>query len=112
MNNINQISLRKKIKKIISEVLQENYLNNFKIILFGSRAREEYNKNSDWDFLIILESELSRDEKREISHLIRKNLAHIYIDCDVIIKSQSEINKRKNVIGSVIKSAMEDGVLL
>lgn len=112
MNDINQISLRDKIKKIISEILQENGFNNYTIILFGSRARDEHNEESDWDFLIILDSEISREEKKEISHLIRKNLARIYIDCDVIIKSQNEIMERKNVIGSVIKSAMEEGILL
>jgi len=37
-----------------------------KIILFGSRARGDYKEDSDWDFLIIVNEELNRKEKRAI----------------------------------------------
>ena len=82
------------------------------IILFGSRAREDFDAGSDWDFLIVLKKDVSREEKMEIAHRVRRRLAEIYIPCDVIIKSKGEVKKRKNAIGSVIKTALSEGVLL
>lgn len=36
------------------------------IILFGSRARGDYRKDSDWDFLILLNQPLTKDLKEFI----------------------------------------------
>lgn len=31
------------------------------VILFGSRAREDFRPDSDWDFLVLLDRPLTRD---------------------------------------------------
>ena len=36
------------------------------VILFGSRARGDYRKDSDWDFLILLNQPLTKDLKEFI----------------------------------------------
>lgn len=66
-------------------------------------------KKSDWDFLIITGKDLTRKEKIDISHLIRKKLAEHNIPCDVLIRSEKEVNKRKKVVGSVIRNAVKEG---
>jgi Nucleotidyltransferase domain. len=104
--------MREKIKKIINQVFEEKGIKVEKIILFGSRARGDFKENSDWDLLIIVEEKLSRDERVEILHLIRRKLADEFIPSDVIIRSREEVEERQKVIGSVIKSAMEEGILL
>jgi len=104
--------MKKKIKEIINKVFKEKGINVEKVILFGSRARENFRENSDWDLLIIVEEKLSRDERSEISHLIRKKLADEFIPSDVIIRSKEEVEERQKVIGSVIKNAIEEGILL
>lgn len=38
-----------------------------KIILYGSRARNDARKDSDWDFLILTNSIVTRDLKNQIS---------------------------------------------
>jgi predicted nucleotidyltransferase len=106
------LKMKEKIKKIINKVLEEKGIKIEKIILFGSRARGDFKENSDWDLLIIVEEKLSRDERLEILHLIRRKLADEFIPSDVIIKSREEVEERQKVIGSVIKSAMEEGILL
>jgi len=98
-----------KIKAEILQALKDSGFSEAKIILFGSRARGEDRQDSDWDFLIILEPELSITEKRRIAHRIRKRLAEFYLASDVIVRSEAEVEERKNVIGSVIKSALEEG---
>ncbi|MGC8871245.1 MAG: hypothetical protein ACP5PT_09215, partial [Brevinematia bacterium] len=62
--------------------------------------------------LIIVDKKISREEKSEISHLIRRKLAEEFIPADILIKSQEEVEERQKVIGSIIKSAMEDGVYI
>ena len=106
------LKMKEKIKKIINQVFEEKGIKVEKIILFGSRARGDFKENSDWDLLIIVEEKLSRDERVEILHFIRRKLADEFIPSDVIIKSREEVEERQKVIGSVIKSAMEEGILL
>lgn len=41
-----------------------------KVILFGSRARGDYNSNSDWDFLILTSKKSDENLKRKIRELL------------------------------------------
>ena len=47
-----------------------------------------------------------------ISSTIRKRLADIYIDCDLILKSEEEVEFCKNLLGTVTREALREGVLL
>ena len=53
------------------------------IILYGSRARDDYREYSDWDFLILLAGQI--DTKR--TDRIRYALYEIELDTDQIISS-------------------------
>jgi len=50
--------LKKRISRIDPQV---------KIILFGSRARNDARKDSDWDFLILTKLSVNRELKNKIS---------------------------------------------
>ena len=50
--------VKHKIKKIDPDA---------KVILFGSRARDDYHKDSDWDFLILTKLLVTQDLKNKIS---------------------------------------------
>ena len=41
-----------------------------KIILFGSRARNDFREDSDWDFLILTKLTVTRDLKNQISDVL------------------------------------------
>ena len=51
-------SVKNRIKEIDSKA---------KVILFGSRARDDYRSDSDWDFLILTDLPVDRDLKNKIS---------------------------------------------
>ncbi|MCX5847591.1 MAG: nucleotidyltransferase domain-containing protein [Deltaproteobacteria bacterium] len=53
------------------------------VILYGSRARDDYREYSDWDFLILLDGHI--DTKR--TDRIRYALYEIELDTDQIISS-------------------------
>ena len=83
-----------------------------KVILFGSRARGDYNKYSDWDILVVVKDKKNIKEKQKLAKSIRTILARFLIDCDVIVKSEKELDYYKNFIGSITKEALKEGIKL
>ena len=69
------------LEKVKTAVLQIEL--SAEIILYGSRAREDFHEGSDWDFLILVEG--SVDCARE--DRIRRVLYEIELDMDQIISS-------------------------
>jgi predicted nucleotidyltransferase len=61
-----------RIKREILQCLEEKEVAVKNIILFGSRARGDFSKYSDYDFLIITEKTFNIKEKMEIAKTIRK----------------------------------------
>ncbi len=103
---------RETIKSILVNFLKRENLKVEKILLFGSRARGDFSKNSDWDLLIILEEKLNIQEKRRISKEIRTLLAKNLIPADIIVKSKEELDYFINFEGSVTKEALKEGIQL
>jgi len=102
--------MRNEIETLIKHILY--WLNYEKIILFGSRARGDYSKRSDYDILVIMIDDITIKEKMELSSLLRKKLAKKGIDADIIIKSKEELDYYKDKIGTVVRSALKEGVAL
>lgn len=102
--------MQEDIKNVILRIVSKyNYKS---IILFGSRARNDYEQNSDYDLLIIMQDNLELQKLRNIQREIRKELALNDIDADVLVKTQMIINDYKNKKGNVIYNALKEGVLL
>ncbi len=97
-----------KIKEIIKNALK-NY-NIEKIILFGSRARGDFNEDSDYDILISVSDNISYEVRVELEHVLRTEFAEIDVDADILIRDSSYINEVKDEIGNVISYAIEEGV--
>lgn len=102
--------MNNKIKDIIKEALKGYTIE--KVILFGSRARGDYNDDSDYDILIALKEDLLQQTQRDLTHKVLQKLAVSYIAADVIISSSEYIKTAKNEIGNVINYAMEEGVAI
>ncbi|NOZ36245.1 MAG: nucleotidyltransferase domain-containing protein [Chlorobi bacterium] len=83
-----------------------------KIIMFGSRAKGNCSKNSDYDFIIITEKKISVKEKRNFQAQIRKKLAEHKIPADIIIQNKSEVKIKENIKGHIIRQAVKEGVEL
>ena len=96
-----------KIKQIILKTVTPE-----EIILFGSYARGDFNKESDLDFLIVMREELTRTEK----NAIRNSLAFQFFDynynVDLIIASKSYVQRYKSISGTIIKPASESGKVI
>jgi predicted nucleotidyltransferase len=102
--------MNEQIKNIVTESLNGNEIS--KIILFGSRAGENYDENSDYDILIVLKNRLNRKELVNYKSLIRKKLAKIDIAADILINSAEYVNEAGKQYGNVIKFALQEGKVL
>ncbi|RMG21922.1 MAG: nucleotidyltransferase domain-containing protein, partial [Bacteroidetes bacterium] len=78
------------VKKEVSNIFPNN-----EVILFGSRARGNFSKDSDWDFLILLKKKkVSKAEKEKI----REKLYELELETNevisTIIHTEDEWHKR------------------
>ena len=99
-------------KKTILKVLEKHNLHHDRIILFGSRARGDQTKDSDWDILLIIKGEIDREEERILFKEITKMLAKYLIPCDLLIRTIQEVDMFKNYVCSVTKTALKEGISL
>lgn len=97
--------------KIIRESVNE-LLPDSSIFLFGSRARQDYSEDSDYDLMIVTENEHESKELRLLKAMIRKKLAQNRIPADIIIQSKAELESNKKVTGHIVRQVLKEGILL
>ena len=80
-----------------------------RVILFGSHARGEADEHSDLDFLVI--EPTVADPIRESVRLDR-TLDGMLVPTDIIVRSQESVREWRDVYGTVINAALDEGVEL
>ena len=81
-----------------------------RILLFGSRARQDYSIDSDYDFLIVTKDNIDILKKRSYKSLLRKILAKHKIPADILIQSENEILIKKQITGHIVKKIIKEGI--
>jgi len=97
-------------KKTIIEEVERFGLTVLKILLFGSRVRGDFEKDSDWDLFVIINKQIDFPLKRKITSAIRRRLADADIPNDIIIQAESIVNERKNNVGYLTYYAVKEGM--
>ncbi len=97
-------------KQIIKEEIEKADLRLISLKLFGSRARGDSNRNSDWDFYAVVNEDIDFARKLEITSQPRRRLIEYDFSCDIIIHSISLVNKMKNDIGYITYYVFKEGV--
>lgn len=98
--------------EIIKEILQKRGIEVLRMFLFGSRARGDARPDSDWDFLIVIDRDLSFQEKRDIIVEIQRKLAMMRIPNDIIIQSEGRFRVMRNHVGNICYYASKEGVAI
>ena len=105
--NKREESIQEKIDKMVRLIVKK--FKPEKIILFGSYARGTPTRDSDVDLLIIMPVSGSKREKRiEIGVALHD----IRIPKDIIVATPDEVERRKNLVGTIIRPAIEEGKVL
>ena len=102
----------KKIRKVIVEIAKNHGIKIDKIILFGSRARGDHSKDSDWDILIVTEEELDWRVKGDFIAEIGWNLVNRNIVPEILVVDKETFEKYRNLTGFVYHWAEKEGTLI
>jgi uncharacterized protein len=79
------------------------------IILFGSHARGTARPDSDVDLLVVMPVTGS---KREKQIELRCALHDIHIAKDIIVATPEEVERRRNIVGTLVRIALREGKVL
>ena len=99
------------IFEIIKKTTRD-YLPDAEILLFGSHARKNASSESDYDILIITDFEFLPEEKLPIRTTIRKVLLEIGIRSDILIQSKSDVERKRNLPGHIIRKILSEAIPL
>ncbi len=101
---------KKNIEKAKNTILKA--VDAEQIILFGSYARGDYNKDSDIDLMVIIKEKIDRKEKNKILDKMAIIFFENNLNIDFFIKTKEDIEKYRNMVGTIIKTALEQGRIL
>ncbi len=88
-----------------------SFLPDAKVLLFGSRARGQATKDSDYDLLIVTNDTFAPRIKMDWESKIRKALVSaLKLPFDVIIASRGEVDETKDLTGHIVQYAVREGV--
>ena len=93
-------------------VMTERIVREFdplQIILFGSQARGDADRDSDIDLLVVF-SELT--DKRKTAIEIERALADVPVAKDILVSTPEELERSRLRIGSVLRYAQQEGKIL
>jgi len=76
------------------------------IILFGSYARGSANPDSDVDLLVVMKNVKSKRAKQVE---MRCALHDIRIPKDIIVVTESELERYRNIVGTIVRPALREG---
>lgn len=100
------------IKATILRCLDELGVKLSQIILFGSRAREDFEKESDYDILVIIKNSIDIKQKREIWRKVYHQLHEDFplTPFDVIIKTAMDFDDEKDIVNTISNEACVEGI--
>ncbi len=101
-----------KVKRVIEDTAKKHGIDIEKIILFGSRARGDFRKDSDWDFLIIIRSRYDKRVIKEFLLEVRRALVDMGIIPEIIITEKDTVEKYKDYTGYIYYYALSEGIVL
>jgi uncharacterized protein len=80
-----------------------------RIVLFGSRARGDARDNSDFDLLVIAESDEPRYRRAAPLYAA---LADVPVEADVLVYTPAEVNEWRAVPQAFVTTAIREGHVL
>jgi predicted nucleotidyltransferase len=101
------------VLRLFKKLVAEEGLSNARVYLFGSRARQDCAKDSDWDFLIVSEKTLSPRKKMDIRRSLSQKFHNIYFSpVDVIVRDKKTFSWEKKLLNTISYAAVTEGMTL
>lgn len=91
-----------------------NQINIEKIYLFGSRARNENEKDSDYDIMVLINNEISSVARRKLlanlDRFLIKNDA--ILPMDLLLKNSNKFLQESSDVGYLAYQVKKEGILI
>ena len=100
-------SAQEKIQEMVRRIVERFHPD--KIILFGSYARGTAGPDSDVDLLVVKNVSGSKRQERLA---IRLALSGIGLAKDIIVVTPEEVERYKDIVGTIIYPALREGKVL
>ncbi|NPV59877.1 MAG: nucleotidyltransferase domain-containing protein [Actinobacteria bacterium] len=81
-----------------------------RVILFGSRAREESMPESDYDLYVLTDRDLDFSQRHALITRIKRELAVLRIPNDIVLRSAQSFNRVKKIPGNLAFEVAREGV--
>ncbi len=94
--------------EVVGRVVEE--FDPLRVILFGSRAREDAGPHSDVDLLVVMPDGI--EDERRVTMEIRRLLRDMPMAKDVVVTTPEEIERRGHLVGTVLRPALREGKVL
>ena len=105
---MNSATIYNKIRQTVQSCLPGS-----RVLLFGSRARGEQDRHSDYDLLVITPTTFTPQEKIHWSTQLDQAIVRaIKAPVDLLLNSEEEIRQKQDLPGHIIRSAIREGVTL
>lgn len=92
------------VRRLVAELSPQ------RIYLFGSRARDDADASSDWDILVVVgESDLPGHRRDQLA---LRALRGLPIAVDVMVLTQAEFDRQREVVCSLTATVLREGKLL
>ena len=103
-------NILKTAKSVITEEIEKYGYKVEAVYLFGSRARGDFNEDSDWDFFVVTDKEIEGQLKWDMSVKIRRRLAVTNkTSNDIFIASAKKWKEKNHDIGYLDYYALNEG---
>lgn len=99
-------TLEEWLPEVVERVVER--FDPLRIVLFGSLARGETNRDSDIDLLVVFDH-VEWENKRELTVDIRRAIAGVPVPADVVVTDVDEISRQGHIVGTVLRPALREG---
>jgi predicted nucleotidyltransferase len=105
---MNRAAIYEQIRQTVHDCLP-----GVRILLFGSRARGDGDRYSDYDLLIITPETFTPQEKiKWSSRLDRAIVKAIKAPIDLLLNCEEEVRQKQELPGHIIRLAVKEGIAL
>lgn len=102
--------LLRKATEVICSVARQHGVEVVQIYLFGSRARGDAQRDSDWDFYVMTSGQIDGWQIRAVVTEAKRILARLRIPNDIIFVPRGRYQRFRAYIGDLAHDVEQEGV--
>lgn len=94
----------KYLDQVVSRIIEA--VAPLRIILFGSAARGEASRDSDFDILVVMPDGTNR---RETAQFLHTKMIGLPVAVDILVATLGDLERHRNNNGLIYKTVLEEG---